>query len=156
MTRHLWRVTKRAVVEVTLDFFAPLIVALKGVARHCRQLNSRSLRRRPRRTLVRPGEQASTITLKDPLHPRSAEMPIDASVGRPLQQPKVVRPNIPEELAPYDPADALVSEDAIEVFAENAARSNDPGFIEYAEEVVARARASLARRHPTGDKPGAE
>ena len=47
----------------------------------------------------------------------------------------------------YDPADALASDDAIEVFLKDAFESCDAGFIAYALGIVARAKG-------LDDRPG--
>jgi len=47
---------------------------------------------------------------------------------------------VSEELTPYDPAEDLTSDEAIETFMAEAFKTKDAGFIAYADGVVARAR----------------
>ena len=46
-----------------------------------------------------------------------------------------------EKLTPFDPAQHLQSDEAIDVFMTGALETQDPGFIAYAMEIVARARS---------------
>jgi len=47
---------------------------------------------------------------------------------------------VSEELTPYDPAEDLTSDEAIEAFMAKVLKTKDAGFIAYADGVVARAR----------------
>lgn len=55
-----------------------------------------------------------------------------------------------EKLIPYDPADALVSDETIEVFMNDALDSGDAGFIAHAIGVVARAKGMSKIADDTG------
>lgn len=55
-----------------------------------------------------------------------------------------------EKLIPYDPADALVSLDTIEVFAADALETGDPGYIAHAIGVIARSKGMTKIADETG------
>ena len=55
-----------------------------------------------------------------------------------------------ENILPYDPADALESEETIEVFLNDALESGDVGYIAHAIGIVARARGMSRVAEETG------
>ena len=61
-----------------------------------------------------------------------------------------------EKLTTYDPAEDLLSDEAIAVFMEEAFKTEDAGYIAHALGVVARAchaSSSIARSAPTAIRP---
>lgn len=55
-----------------------------------------------------------------------------------------------DKLLPYDPADALTSDDAVEVFMNDALETGDAGYIAHAIGVVARAKGMTKVAGETG------
>jgi probable addiction module antidote protein len=55
-----------------------------------------------------------------------------------------------KKLTNYDPAEDLVSDEAIAVFMAEAFQTNDVGYISHAPDVVARAKGMAEIAHQTG------
>ncbi|WFU07752.1 putative addiction module antidote protein [Rhizobium sp. CB3090] len=57
---------------------------------------------------------------------------------------------MPEKLIPYDPAEALTSNDAVDEFMRDAFESGDAGYIAHALGVVARSKGMTGIAKETG------
>ncbi|AYG59788.1 putative addiction module antidote protein [Rhizobium jaguaris] len=57
---------------------------------------------------------------------------------------------MPEKLIPYDPAEALTSNDAVDEFMRDAFESGDAGYIAHALGIVARAKGMTGIAKETG------